>query len=61
MKAEKWRLEPALKRARLHDRNVTMDDGKKWRVENYNLEKRPRSSTPGSPTDNLRNSKWTFS
>ena len=42
LKEEKWRLEPALKRARLHDRSVTMEDVKKWRIENYNLEKRPR-------------------
>ena len=42
LKEEKWRLEPTLKRARLHDRSVKMEDIKKWRVENYNLEKRPR-------------------
>ena len=42
MTYEKWRLEPALKRARLHDRTVKMADIKKWRVENYNLEKRPQ-------------------
>ncbi|MFM7990601.1 MAG: hypothetical protein ACKPKO_65900 [Candidatus Fonsibacter sp.] len=42
MKEEKWRPEPALKRARLHDRSVTTADVNKWRVENYNLEKRPR-------------------
>ena len=42
MKEEKWRLEPALKRARLHDRTVQMADVKKWRVKNYNLETRPR-------------------
>ncbi|MFM7985978.1 MAG: hypothetical protein ACKPKO_42350, partial [Candidatus Fonsibacter sp.] len=42
MKEEKWRLEPALKIARLHDWSVTMADVKKWRVENYNLEERPR-------------------
>jgi hypothetical protein len=42
LKEEKWRLEPALKRARLHDRTVKMADVKQWRVENYNLEKRPR-------------------
>ena len=42
LKEEKWRLEPALKRARLRDRSVTMADVKKWRIENYNLEKRPR-------------------
>ena len=42
LKEEKWRLEPALKRARLHDRSVKMEDIKKWRIENYNLEKRPR-------------------
>ena len=42
LKKEKWRLERALKRARLHDRSVTMADVKKWRIENYNLEKRPR-------------------
>ncbi|MFM7985566.1 MAG: hypothetical protein ACKPKO_40260, partial [Candidatus Fonsibacter sp.] len=37
---EKWRLEPALKRARLYDPKVTMADVKNWRIENYNLEKR---------------------
>ena len=42
LKEEKWRLEPTLKRARLHDRSVKMEDIKKWRIENYNLEKRPR-------------------
>ncbi len=42
LKEEKWRLEPALKRARLHDRSVKMADVKKWRIVNYNLEKRPR-------------------
>ncbi len=42
LKEEKWRLESALKRARLHDRTVKMADVKKWRVENYNLEKRPQ-------------------
>ena len=42
LKEEKWRLEPALKRARLHDRSVKMEDIKKWRIENYNMEKRPR-------------------
>ena len=42
LKKEKWRLERALKRARLHDRSVTRADVKKWRIENYNLEKRPR-------------------
>ena len=42
LKEEKSRLEPALKRARLHDRSVTMEDAKKWRIENYNLEKGPR-------------------
>ena len=42
LKEEKWRLEPALKRARLHDRTIKIADVKKWRVENYNLEKRPR-------------------
>ena len=41
LKEEKCRLEPALKRARLYDRAVKMDDIKKWRIENYNLEKRP--------------------
>ena len=42
LKEEKWRLEPTLKRARLHDRSVKMEDIMKWRIENYNLEKRPR-------------------
>ena len=42
LKEEKWRLEPALKRARLYDPSVSMEDIKKWRVENFNLEKRPR-------------------
>ena len=42
LKEEKWRLEPALKRARLHNRTIKIADVKKWRVENYNLEKRPR-------------------
>jgi len=34
LKEEKWRLEPALKRARLHDRTMKMADIKKWRIEN---------------------------
>ncbi|MFM7985800.1 MAG: hypothetical protein ACKPKO_41445, partial [Candidatus Fonsibacter sp.] len=42
LKEEKWRLEPALKRARLYDPKVTMADVKKRRIENYSLEKRPR-------------------
>ena len=42
LKKEKWRLERALKRARLQDRSVTMAGVKTWRIENYNLEKRPR-------------------
>ena len=42
MKKEKWRLGPALKRARLHERTIKIADVRKWRVENYNLEKRPR-------------------
>ena len=42
LKEDKWILEPALKRARLYDPKVTMEDVKRWRVENYNLEKRPR-------------------
>jgi hypothetical protein len=42
LKEEKWRLEPALKRARLYDPSVPMEDIKKWRVENFNLEKRRR-------------------
>ena len=33
---------PALRRAQRDDRSVTMEDVKKWRIENYNLEKRPR-------------------
>ncbi|MFM7985245.1 MAG: hypothetical protein ACKPKO_38595, partial [Candidatus Fonsibacter sp.] len=41
-KHKKWRLEPALKRARLYDIKLTMEDVKRWRIENYNLEKRPR-------------------
>ncbi|MFM7982801.1 MAG: hypothetical protein ACKPKO_26105, partial [Candidatus Fonsibacter sp.] len=32
---EKWRLEPALKRARLYESKVAMKDVKRWRVENY--------------------------
>ena len=35
-------MEPALKSARLYDPSVSMGDIKKWRVENFNLEKRPR-------------------
>jgi hypothetical protein len=42
LKEKGWRLEPALKRARLYDPTVTMEDVKAWRVENKNLEKRPR-------------------
>ena len=42
MKEDQWRLEPTLEKARLYDRSVNMDDVKKWRVENYTLEKRPR-------------------
>ena len=42
LKEKGWRLEPALKRARLYDPTVTMEDVKTWRVENKNLEKRPR-------------------
>ena len=42
LKEKGWRLEPALKRARLYDPTVTMEDVKEWRVENKNLEKRPR-------------------
>jgi hypothetical protein len=42
LKEEKRRLEPTLKRARLHDRSVKREDIEKWRIENYNLEKRPR-------------------
>ena len=42
LKDDKWRLEPALKRARLHGPSVAMEDINKWRVENFNLEKRPR-------------------
>ena len=42
LKEEKWRLAPALKRARLRERSVTMDDVKQWRVENYDLEKCPQ-------------------
>ena len=34
LKEEKWRLEPALKRARLHDRTIKIADVKKWRIEN---------------------------
>ena len=41
-KHEKCRLAPALNGARLYDRTVKMDDIKKRRIENYNLEKRPR-------------------
>ena len=42
LKEEKWRRQPALRRAQRDDRSVTMEDVKKWRIENYNLEKRPR-------------------
>ena len=42
LKEEKWRLAPALKRARLNDRTIKIADVRKWRRENYNLEKRPR-------------------
>ena len=42
LKEEKWRLGPALKQARLRDRTIKMEDIKKWRVESYNREKRPR-------------------
>ena len=42
LKEERWKLEPALKIARLYDPSVSMEDINKWRVENFNLEKRPR-------------------
>ena len=42
LKEMKWRLGPALKQARLRDREIKMEDIQKWRRENYNLEKRPR-------------------
>ena len=42
LREEQWRLETALHRARLYDRTIKMDDIKKWRIENYNLEKRPQ-------------------
>ena len=42
LKEEKWRLEPALKRARLHDRTIKIADVKRWRIAKYNLDKRPR-------------------
>ena len=42
LKEMKWRLGPALKQARLRDREIQMEDIQKWRRENYNLEKRPR-------------------
>ena len=42
LKEMKWRLGPALKQARLHDRTIKMEDIQKWRKENYNMEKRPR-------------------
>ena len=45
VKEEKWRLGPTLKRARLKDKTVKIEDIKQWRVENYNLEKRPRKFT----------------
>jgi hypothetical protein len=38
---EKGSLAATLKRARLFDRSITMEDVKKWRVENANAEKRP--------------------
>ncbi|MFM7984313.1 MAG: hypothetical protein ACKPKO_33815, partial [Candidatus Fonsibacter sp.] len=41
LREEKWRLETALNRARLYDPEVTMEDVKRWRIANYNLEKRP--------------------
>ena len=42
LKEMKWRLGPALKRARIKDRTIKMEDIQKWRKENYNMEKRPR-------------------
>ena len=42
LKEEKRRPEPAVKRARMYDPSVTMEDIKQWRVEYFNLEKRPR-------------------
>ena len=42
LKEMKWRLGPALKQARLHNRDIKMEDIRKWRRENYNMEKRPR-------------------
>ena len=35
-------MDPALERAMLYDPSVTMEDIRRWRVENFNLEKRPR-------------------
>ena len=61
LKEDKWRLEPALKRARLHDGTINIADVKKWRVENYNLEKRPRKFNSWSPTDPSRSSNRTCS
>ena len=61
LKEEKCRLEPALKRARLYDRAVKMDDIKKWRIENYNLEKRPCKFNSWVPTSHSRSSKRTSS
>ena len=40
-RVEKGSLAATLKRARLFDRSITMEDVKKWRVENANAEKRP--------------------
>ncbi|MFM7984033.1 MAG: hypothetical protein ACKPKO_32380 [Candidatus Fonsibacter sp.] len=61
MKEKKWMLEPALKRARLHDRSATMADVKKWRVENYNFKKRPRKFKSWVANRPFEGSKRTFS
>ena len=42
VKEEKWRLEPALKRATLNEPSENMNEIKKWRAQPFNLENRPR-------------------
>ena len=61
LKEMKWRLGPALKQARLRDRDIKMEDIQKWRRENYNLRSARESSTPKSPTNQRRNTKRTSS
>ena len=40
--AERWRQGPALKRAQLYDPSMTTEDINQCRIENFDLEKRPR-------------------